>query len=303
MDLQFLMDLKELPKWSILKKEVLDLEFPFYQNHIRSRDSYQLIHVLVNEVGEPQKLRKNRDDAHSFVAFTEAQLACRIDKVFSKEEIQAGRFTPEPHNHLLKMMMLGEFIDSLKNEGLNTTVKLNPLFMEIGKGVEPLLYAEEVLFAPQYDDFTKKLLLTDPEDAKALLALNPKDQKRFGIELVFYMVSNRELPSEKEDREAFLHNKIEELAFMGPRVPLKKGSGSFLVVVLNLENELEERAFIRDYPMFDSYGDVIFVTSGLKMLTGRLEDIHYNGEKVDTIFSPLIKWQQSKLLRENLGRW
>ena len=92
-----------------------------------------------------------------------------------------------------------------------------------------------------------------------------------------------------------LKDKIEELAFKAPRIPLKRGSGSFLSVLLNFENDIEERAFIRDYSTFDSYSDIVFVTSTLKMWTGKLEEIHFNGEKIDTIFAPLIKWQQGKM--------
>ena len=80
---------------------------------------------------------------------------------------------------------------------------------------------------------------------------------------------------------------------MAPRVPIKKGSGSFLAVLLNLENDLEERAFIRDYSMFDDYSDSIFVTSKLKMLSGNLEEIHYDGNSIDTIFGPIINWQRT----------
>ena len=79
---------------------------------------------------------------------------------------------------------------------------------------------------------------------------------------------------------------------MAPRVPIRRGSGSFLGILLNLENDLEERAFIRDYPMFDEYSDSIFVTSQLKILSGTLEEIHYNGDQIDTIFGPLIRWQK-----------
>ena len=65
------------------------------------------------------------------------------------------------------------------------------------------------------------------------------------------------------------------------------------VDLLNLENDLEERAFIRDYSMFDDYSDSIFVTSKLKMLSGNLEEIHYDGNSIDTIFGPIINWQRT----------
>ena len=134
--------------------------------------------------------------------------------------------------------------------------------------------------------------MTDPADAKALLAIDSRDQKRFGIEFVFYMITNSSMPAEGEERSSEIRKKIEQLAFLAPRIPMKKGSGTFLMVVLNLENEIEEQAFIREYKMFDSYCNVLFVTSSLRLLTGQLDEIHYNGDSIDTIFYPMITWQK-----------
>jgi hypothetical protein len=36
------------------------------------------------------------------------------------------------------------------------------------------------------------------------------------------------------------------------------------------------------------------VTSKLKLYSGALEEIHFNGQKIDTIFKPLISWQASR---------
>jgi hypothetical protein len=299
MDLEFLMNLNELPAWRILKKEVLTHSFPMYRLESKPLTSHELVYVLVDDKGRPKTFSVNKSDVDSFAVFTRAELVTRLQKVYKKEEVQGGVVPAQDLNLQqseldLKIMMLGELMNTLSGRGKETTIKINPILLEVGAGVEPLVYAEEVLFAPQYDEFTGKLLLSDPEDAKALLALNPEDQKRFGIEIVFYMMTTRELPEDKEEREKILKDEIEKLSFMASRIPMKKGSGSFLAVLLNLENEIEEQAFIREYPMFDSYSDVIFVTSSLKLLTGRLEEVHYNGSKIDTIFSPLIKWQQSK---------
>ncbi|MCF8059339.1 MAG: hypothetical protein K9K67_08585 [Bacteriovoracaceae bacterium] len=304
MDLEFLMNLNELPSWRILKKEVLTQDFPMYRLESAPLGSHELVYVLVDESEQPKTFRVNESDVDSFAIFTRPELVTRLQKAYKKEDIQGGK-TPAQDLNLgqvdfsLKIMMLGQLMNILGHKGKETTVKVNPILVEVGAGIEPLVYAEEVLFAPQYDAFTGKLLLSNPEDAKALLALNPEDQKRFGIEIVFYMMTTRELPEEKEERQQILKDEIEKLSFMASRVPMKRGSGSFLAVLINLENELEEQAFIREYPMFDSYSDIIFVTSSLKLLTGRLEEVHYNGSKIDTIFGPLIKWQQSKSLQRS----
>ncbi len=296
MDLSFLMDLPNLPAWRVLKNEILSRSITSLWKEEETLGSYQLIHVLVDRDQKPCSWKINSHDTESYMAFTRPELKERLGKVYdlSDDLIELGNTEVLPEGTSLRIMMVGELIDQLSRSQKETSIKINPVPVVIGKGVEPLLYCEEVLFAPQYDDFTCKYLLTDPDDAKALLAINPDDEKRFGIEIVYYMLTNSGLPEEGEDRENGLIERVEELAFKAPRVPLSRGSGSFVAVLLNLENEIEERAFIRDYSTFDYYGDLVFVTSSLKLWTGKLEEIHFNGEKIDTIFAPLIKWQQGK---------
>jgi len=294
MDLEFIMELKNAPQWKILKREILSKEFPGYKNKATQLSSFQIIYVLVDsESGRPIIEKQNPNDTNSYLVFTERTLASRLERVFQKDEVGKSTGKLQAPTRELKIMMMGHLIDLLKDKGEVTTVKVNPIYVEVGQGMEPFLYAEEVLFAPQFDEVTQKYLLTDPDDAIALLAIRPEDEKRFGIEVIYYLITTRGLPEEQEDKENFLRDKIEELAFMAPRVPIKKGSGSFLAVLLNLENDLEERAFIRDYSMFDDYSDSIFVTSKLKMLSGNLEEIHYDGNSIDTIFGPIINWQRT----------
>lgn len=294
MDLEFIMELKNAPQWKILKREILNKEFPTYKNKATQLSSFQLVYVLVDsESGRPIIEKQNPNDTNSYLVFTERTLASRLERVFQRDEVDKNIGKLQAPTRELKIMMMGHLIDLLKDEGEVTTVKVNPIYIEVGQGMEPFLYAEEVLFAPQFDEVTQKYLLTDPDDAIALLAIRPQDEKRFGIEVIYYLLTTRGLPEEQEEKENFLKDKIEELAFMAPRVPIKKGSGSFLAVLLNLENDLEERAFIRDYSMFDDYSDSIFVTSKLKMLSGNLEEIHYDGNSIDTIFGPIINWQRT----------
>jgi hypothetical protein len=294
MDLEFIMELKSTPDWRILKRQILSKEFAQYKNRSQKLNSYQLVHVLVDENEKPIIEKQNPLDTNSYLVFTTPSLASRLETTFKREEIESAKdFKLQAPTRKLKIMMIGHLVEELKHCGMSTSIKVNPLYIEAGAGLEPFLYAEEVLFAPQFDEVTQKYLMSDPDDAKALLAIRPEEEKRFGIEIIYYLITTRGLPDEQEEREKFLKDRIEELAFMAPRIPIKKGSGSFLAVLLNLENDLEERAFIRDYPMFDDYSDSLFVTSQLMILSGALEEIHYNGDKIDTIFTPMIQWQRS----------
>mgnify|MGYP000041162382 CR=1 FL=1 len=301
MDLGFLMDMPELPSWRVLKNEIIPRNKTFLWKKERALGSYNLVHVLVDEKGEFKTFKANDYDTISYFAFSDPELVKRMGNTYDLDEsitlLEEGTFAKEFEGCTLRTMMTGELVNTLSREGRETSIKINPVPVKIGEGVEPLIYAEEVLFAPQYDSFTSKRLLTSPDDAKALLAINPDDEKRFGIEIVYYLLTNRDLPEEGEERNEGLKNKIEELAFKAPRIPIKRGSASFIAVLLNLENEIEERAFIRDYSTFDTYSDLVFVTSSLKIWTGKLEEILFNGERIDTIFSPLIKWQQGKKKR------
>ena len=299
MDASFLLSLSESPAWRILKSEIIKEEgyLPFSGN----LGSYDLVQVLVDDTGKPLFFKSNERDIASAHIFTRPDLGARIKGQWSKEDLLSGAIDLGPHEEvLLKTMMLGELVNMLKKNAPLTSIKVNAVSIQLKGESDPFLFCEQVLFAPQMDDFTQKLLLTDPEDARALMAINPEDQKRFGIKMVFYMLTERDLPEEREERENILRNRIEELAFIAPRTPIAQGSGSFLAVLLNLENEIEERAFIRDYPMFDEHSDLIFVTSKLKLYSGALEEIYFNGEKIDTIFTPLISWQANKRRNKTL---
>jgi hypothetical protein len=151
---------------------------------------------------------------------------------------------------------------------------------------------EEVLWSALRAPLTGKLMTSPPEEALALLAIDQKDQERFGINFVFHMISNLSAPEAGEEREIYLKEKIRELAHFIPRVPIGFGSASIYCILLNLDNAMEETAFIRDYQTFDPYSDVLFVTSSLELLTGKLRPIKIQGEQIDTIFGPIIEWQR-----------
>jgi len=251
--------------WLKLKKQVVGKES-------LKLSSYDLVQVIVGSDREPLLTRANKSDVSCALAFT--------------TEAKARDFLKKSEGSLTTMTII-YLSDLLKENGEVSSIKINPTM------VNDELVCENVLFSPTFDSFTQKSLMTNPGEAKALLAVNAKDEKRFGIELTFYILTNRQLAANGELRQNQLKEKIEELAFIAPRIPMRKGSGSFLVVVLNLENEFEENAFIRDYKMFDDHSNVLFVTSSLRLLDGHFNEIHYNGEQIDTIFNPMIKWQRA----------
>ena len=294
----------EYSTWRILQKELLRSHFSQSSSFCGNLSFYTLVHVFVDDYGHPKFFKKGEYDVPSFMVFTDRRLTSRAWVSESENqlekwcgpEVSLDDMSADEH-FALSTMMLGELVDTLRVRGALSPIKINPVLVapppekaELG----PLYFCEEVLFAPLLDPFTQKSLISDPEEAKALLSIAPKDQKRYGIEIVFSMITNKGLPEAKDEREAVLKEKIEEMNFIIPRVPIKKGSGSFLCILLNLDSDLTERAFIRHYKTFDSYIDTIFVTSNLRIFSGELEEIPYDGETIDTIFTPLIHWQQER---------
>ncbi|MBT3583411.1 MAG: hypothetical protein HN509_00780 [Halobacteriovoraceae bacterium] len=249
----------------------------------RNLGHYDLVQVLVDQNENPSAISLNQDDLPAYLVATAS-----FQKEFAEKLLEKGQ---------LKTIMLGELIKILQSEKAPSVLKVNPA--PIGSENSPLIGCQEVLFAPTLDSFTQKLLMTDPSQAKALMAIDPNDQTRMGIEMVFHVLTNMALPEseERELRDRAIRLKIEELAFIAPRVTIRNGSGSFYCVLLNLENDMEETAFIRDYKTFDPHSDIIFVNSKLEILTGELENIPYNGDHIDQIFLPLINWQQSKKIQ------
>lgn len=266
--------------WSHYKKHLLKASLPSLMDEsdlISTQLSfYDLVHVAVNENSEreePLFYSASNEDTKAYLAFTDLKMIERMGEGYKT-----------------KTYMLGELVRLVQDAKKVKAIKINPV--KINGSKSPVTLAEDFVMVPLFDEVTKKSLLTDPEEALALLAIHPEDQARLGIEFVFYCLTSKHLPEDKEERESVLRQKVEELAFYAPRVPLRKGSASLLCVVLNLENSMEEAAFIRNYRTFDKHADLIFVTSALEILTGELERISYDGEHIDGIFGPLIEWQK-----------
>ncbi len=299
MDLNFLMEYKSWPRWKVLQGELIRSHLKDYKNSYRSLSFYDLVEVAVDDKEMPLLFEEASTGYSFFAVFSNRNLTRRMSIQNSWENVSVSNFEG---SELLttKTIMLGELIHDLKNRSEAAAIKINPIKTVSPSGDEFYL-AEEFVFAPIFDKFTSKLMVTDPDEAKALLAVNPEDEERFGIEFVFYMITNKDLPIERDEREPLLQEKIKELAFMAPRIPMKRGSGTFFCVLLNLENEMEENAFIRTYKTFDPYADVLFVNSSLEIRTGDLIKVPYNGEKIDTIFLPMIEWQRNNAFEAQLN--
>ena len=278
-------------KWKMLESQLLKNIFPNFDKSYDQLSYYSLVEVAINVDESPSIVAESSTEISFYSIYTNKDLTRRASQSTSHSNITDSVF--EGHLMPTKTVMLGELLNLTKSSNDPQIIKVNPINF-INNNNEVSYLCEEVIYVPLLDPLTEKLMLTDPEEAKALFALRKIDQERFGIDLVFYMITNRGLPFEKEKREQAIQEKIKELAFMAPRVPMKKGSGSFLCVILNLENELEECAFIRNYKLFDYYSNVIFVTSSLEIRTGDLGRIHYDGSKIDTIFMPMIEWQKTQ---------
>ena len=243
---------------------------------------YDIVYIVYQEDGSVLKLQLS-ENLKVPVIFTD------ISKIANMLDPQLSYIPP----HLkYKPIMVGELIELFEKEKLPTPLIINPYKKE-GNIYE----FDNSLFLPIKDAHTKKLLLTDPEEAGALYAINPVDQKRFGLEFVFYIQTQSQLPIDDLERAKVLKEKIELLSYVVPRTPVRRGSSSFFVIILDLENEMEETAFIRPYKTMDSYTNLIFLDSNYDLKTGELESIPYISQTVDELFNGLIKWDHLKRRR------
>ena len=290
-----LMSREQSEDWQILKSLILSERFSTPFKSYDRLSYYDLLAVVVDAEGEPLCQGQHPDDVPSCMVFTDGRLVHRILKAHTEKEILQHQFESLPMANIhLKTFMLGDLLEIFAQQTRPQSFKVNPVLWKEHHEELPVYLCEEVIFAPIFDETTKKHMMTPPENGRALLAINPNDQERFGIEAVFHVLNHTSLPERPENREEILYQELQKLAFQIPRVPIKRGSSSLYCVLLNLEETFEEMAFIRQYDCFDEYIDPIFVTSDLKLLTGALEPIPYDGERIDTIFTPLIQWQRQR---------
>jgi hypothetical protein len=240
---------------------------------------YDIVYLIYQEDGSVFNLQLNSK--------------LKIPVIFTDTSKIGNMFDPQinyiPSNLKYRPIMVGELIELFEKEKFPTPIIINPY----KKGPDVYEF-DNTLFLPIKDPHTKKLLLTDPEEARALYAINPVDQKRFGIEFVFYIQTQTDLPTDGLERSSVLKEKIEFLSYLVPRTPVRRGSSSFFVIILDLENDMEETAFIRPYKTMDSYTNLIFLDSHYNLKTGELENIPYLSQTVDELFNGLIKWDHIK---------
>ena len=273
--------------WNLLRFEkcLIKSHIPQFIPDMEKPSHYDVIEVVMDEQGKPFV---DKDGACHIL--TDVNKLSRLCQVHSLEQIGKKAERTLINSKLsLSTYMLGEFIDSLKNNKHPTPIKINPIAI----GSIDNFLCEEILFAPIYDSYTQKYLMSSPKDARALLAMNPKDQRRWGLKIVFQTVTNTEMPLDPEMREEFLKTKIKESHFVIPRVPLPKGSASIYCLILNLENPIEEMAFIRDYKSYDSHTKVLYVNSNLEIITGDFKKVPYFNGDIDEIFGNLVSWYKS----------
>ncbi|PIK16511.1 hypothetical protein [Halobacteriovorax sp. JY17] len=271
--------------WEMEKDLILSTRIKHYSNNFTALGYYDLVYVEVDENDCPII----NSDGRSYSAFTSKELAHRSKIQLELEDIIGNEIPLSSKTVNLKSFMIGDLTFSLSDSNEIRFIKINPI--QFKDSTEVTLLHEEVLIIPIKDALTSKYILTSADESMALLAIKPDDEKRMGMELVFYCLTTKNLPDDLEEREELLNKRIAELSFYSSRVPIRKGSSSILCVIVNLENSMEETAFIRNYRTMDNHSDVIFVTSDLKIKTGDLETIPYDGESIDTVFMPIINWQ------------
>ena len=122
MDLEFLMNLNDLPAWRVLKREILSSEFPLYHHESQPLSSHDLVYALVDSKGNPKTYKVNESDTDSFLVFTSPELVTRIQKPYKREEVQGGLSQARDLNldqadFDLKVIMLGELARTLSKRG------------------------------------------------------------------------------------------------------------------------------------------------------------------------------------------
>lgn len=162
---------------------------------------------------------------------------------------------------------------------------------------DKLIEFDEFIFVPPFDQVTGQYILSPRDEAISLLSIDNQSHRFMGVEATFFSITNKALVTfSNKKRQNYLNELIDNLSFVIPRIPQPKGSANIICLLLNLENSIEERAFVRDYSTFDNYTEVLFVNSNLDLLTGNLKAIDYDGASLEGIYLPLIKRAQDRLI-------
>lgn len=249
----------------MLQKIGNDFKRPAFLKNLLSNNDINLNHYsIVYTIYEDDKFLKTNITTPSlevYVAYTSKDL---IPASFSSRNIIP--------------VMLGVYISKITNNEKIEVIGINPNAEKF----------DNFVFAPFFDNLTKKYLISPSDESIALLSIDNKTHDHMGVEATFFSINNKFLPEEKEQREELLGGLVDDLSFMIPRITQPIGSANIICLLLNLENPVEEKAFIRRYETLDNYIEVLFVDSELKLLTGDLHEIKYNGENLEGVYSPII---------------
>jgi len=183
MDLNFLMQYKSWPRWKVLQGELLRSHIPGFKNSYKNLSYYDLIEVATDSNDRPLAFEEASTGFSFYAIFSNRNLTRRMASLNQWHDIETDQYE-NTETLPTKTIMLGEFIHSLRNEKEPAAIKVNPIKTATTSGDEFYL-AEEFIFAPIHDKLTNKYMITNPCEAKALLAINPEDVERFGINFVF----------------------------------------------------------------------------------------------------------------------
>ena len=252
-------------KRAVKLKDIVTGSFGAELNH------YSLVYAITHDNGF-LKLKNHSLDVSMTCVFT------NIDNANAYLNKESNK------NMVTKPVMLGRLIEIERSDKAIKILAIDP---------ESQDSVCEVLFIPFSDKLTRQNLLSPSDEAISLLSIDKISHYNMGAETVFFSLTNKHLPESGEERIKILEELVQDLAFIVPRLSLKKGSFNVICLILNLENYLEEKAFIREYETFDNYTDTIFVTSELKLLTGRLEEISYDGSQLEGVYKPIYDHQRN----------
>lgn len=261
-----------------------------WKNHFQEIKFYDIVYLVKNKKGEIVI-----DSDGSALVLTSTKLIDYIKQAYPKNQI-AGmdlNATVSDHNYLLKPYMLGEVARKLTQLDTVSTIKVNPIWV-VENDMDSYFMCEEILFCPLFDNYTQKKLLSDPRDAKALLALNIEDQTRYGVEFAFQTVGTPDFQNAGDQLDTEIEEKIKEINFLIKRTIIPPASASIYFVITRMENYSQELSFIRDYETFDPKTKVLFVTSRLEILTGQLHKVPYYTGDIDEIMSNILNWYKAQ---------
>ncbi len=240
-------------------------------------DFYTLVFVLDDQDESPHQHRHTHHQLNisSIAVFTSSSTA---ESYLSKMQLSQLR---------VRSMMLGTIIEDQKHSDTIKLISINP--------DTDSQMVDNFIFVPFLDQRTQQKLISPADEAISLLSIDRKAHHMMGAEITFFSINNKFLPENEIPRSEILADLVDDLSYIIPRISMPKGSINFICLILNLDNPVEEKAFIRKFELFDNYGEVLYVTSDLKLQTGDLTVIEYNGANLEGIYRPIYQRQRAQI--------